>query len=87
MKKKNLFVFLKLVFRVIYFARSLLKALKYGVLVALLYIECYRSAWMFLIVLMKKTLNVESSDDLDSEVESFTGYGNEPEYTEQEISK
>ena len=42
---------------------------------------------MFLIVLMKKTLNVESSDDLDSEVESFTGYGNEPEYTEQEIYK
>ena len=26
-------------------------------------------------------------DDLDIEVESFTGYGNEPEYTEQEISK
>ena len=43
--------------------------------------------WMFLIVLMKKTLNVESLDDLDSEVENFTGYGNEPEYTEQEISK
>ena len=31
------------------------KAIKYDVLVALLYIECYRSAWMFLIVLMKKT--------------------------------
>ena len=35
----------------------------------------------------EENLNVESSDDLDSEVESFTGYGNEPEYTEQEISK
>ena len=34
----------------------------------------------------EENLNVESSDDLDSEVESFTGYGNEPEYTEQEIS-
>ena len=54
-EKKSFFVFLKLVFRVIYFARSLLKAIKYDVLVALLYIECYRSAWMFLIVLMKKT--------------------------------
>ena len=43
------------VFRVIYFARSLLKAIKYDVLVAFLYIECYRSAWIFLIVLMKKT--------------------------------
>ena len=55
MKKNYFFGFLKLVFRVIYFARSLLKAIKYDVLVALLYIECYRSAWMFLIVLMKKT--------------------------------
>ena len=54
-EKKSFFGFLKLVFRVIYFARSLLKAIKYDVLVALLYIECYRSAWMFLIVLMKKT--------------------------------
>ena len=86
-------IFLKLVFRVIYFARSPLKAIKYDVVVALLYIECYRSAWMFLIVLIKEVcsdeenLNVESSDDLDSGVESFTGYGNEPEYTEQEISK
>ena len=35
----------------------------------------------------EENLNVEFSDDLDSEVESFTGYGNEPEYTEQEISK
>ena len=35
----------------------------------------------------EKNLNVECSDDLDSEVESFTGFGNEPEYTEQEISK
>ena len=26
----------------------------------------------------EENLNVESSDDLDSEVESFTGYGNEP---------
>ena len=34
----------------------------------------------------EENLNVESSDDLDSEV-SFTGYGNEPEYTEQGISK
>ena len=34
----------------------------------------------------EENLNVESSDDLDSEVGSFTGYGNEPEYTEQEIS-
>ena len=55
MKRNYFFGFLKLVFRVIYFARSLLKAIKYDVLVALLYIECYRSAWMFLIVLMKKT--------------------------------
>ena len=53
MKRNYFFGFLKLVFRVIYFARSLLKAIKYDVLVALLYIECYRSAWMFLIVLMK----------------------------------
>ena len=52
-KRKNENGFLKLVFRVIYFARSLLKAIKYDVLVALLYIECYRSAWMFLIVLKK----------------------------------
>ena len=87
MKKNYFFGFLKLVFRVIYFAQSLLKAIKYDVLVALLYIECYRSAWMFLIVLMKENLNVQSLDDLDIEVESFTGYGNEPEYTEQEISK
>ena len=36
----------------------------------------------------EENLNFESSDDLDSgEVESFTGYGNEPEYMEQEISK
>ena len=35
----------------------------------------------------EENLNFESSDDLDSEVGSFTGYGNEPEYTEQEISK
>ena len=35
----------------------------------------------------EENLNVESSDDLDSEVESFTGCGNEPEYTEQDISK
>ena len=36
----------------------------------------------------EENLNVESSDDMDSGVESFTGYGNEPEYTmEQEISK
>ena len=28
----------------------------------------------------EENLNVESSDDLDSEVESFTGYGNEAEY-------
>ena len=35
----------------------------------------------------EENLNVQSSDDLDIEVESFTGYGNEPEYTEQEISK
>ena len=35
----------------------------------------------------EENINVElSSDDLDSEVESFTGYGNEPEHTEQEIS-
>ena len=26
----------------------------------------------------EENLNVESSDDLDSEVESFTGYENEP---------
>ena len=35
----------------------------------------------------EENLNVQSSDDIDTEVESFTGYGNEPEYTEQEISK
>ena len=35
----------------------------------------------------EENLNVESSDDLDSEIESFTVYRNEPEYTEQEISK
>ena len=35
----------------------------------------------------EENLNADSSDDLDSEVESFTGYGNELEYTEQEISK
>ena len=29
----------------------------------------------------EENLNVGSSDDLDSEVENFTGYGNEPEYT------
>ena len=29
----------------------------------------------------EENLNVESSDDLDYEVENFTGYGNEPEYT------
>ena len=33
----------------------------------------------------EENLNVQSSDDLDIEVESFTGYGNEPEYTEQKI--
>ena len=33
----------------------------------------------------EENLNVESSDD--SEVESFTVYGNEPEYTEQAIPK
>ena len=33
----------------------------------------------------EENLNVESSDDLNSEVESWNG--NEPEYTEQEISK
>ena len=88
MKKIYFFGFLKLVFRVIYFARSLLKAIKYDVLVALLYIECYLSAWIFLLVMMdEENLNVQSSDDLDIEVESFTGYGSEPEYTEQEISK
>ena len=27
----------------------------------------------------EENLNVESSDDLDYEVENFTGYGNEPE--------
>ena len=54
-EKNSFFGFLKLVFRVLYFARSLLKAIKYDVLVALLYIECYLSACMFLIVLMKKT--------------------------------
>ena len=31
-------------------------------------------------------LNFESLDDLESEIESYTGYGNEPEYTEQEIA-
>ena len=30
----------------------------------------------------EENLNVESSDDLESD-----GYGNEPEYTEHEISK
>ena len=35
----------------------------------------------------EENLNFESSDDLGSEVGSFTGYGNEPEYTEQEFSK
>ena len=35
----------------------------------------------------EENLNVEYSDDLDSRVESFTGYGNKPKYTEQEISK
>ena len=35
----------------------------------------------------EENLNVQSLDDLDIEVESFTGYGSEPEYTEQEISK
>ena len=35
----------------------------------------------------EENLNVQSSDDLDIEVESFTGYRNEPEYTEQEIYK
>ena len=35
----------------------------------------------------EENLNVDSSDDIDSEVESFTGYGNELEYMEQEISK
>ena len=35
----------------------------------------------------EENLNVGSSDDLDSEVERFTGYENESEYTEQEISK
>ena len=35
----------------------------------------------------EENLNVESSDDLDSEVGSFTGSGNKPDYTEQEISK
>ena len=34
----------------------------------------------------EENLNVDSSD-VFSEVESFTGYGNELEYTEQEISK
>ena len=29
----------------------------------------------------EENLNVEYSDDLDYEVENFTGYGNEPEYT------
>ena len=87
MKKNYFFVFLKLVFRVIYFARSLLKLLKYDVLVALLYIECYRSALDVSYSSDEENLNVDSSDDLDSEVESFTGYENELEYTEQEISK
>ena len=27
-------------------------------------------------------LNLETSDDLDSKIETFTGYGNEPEYRE-----
>ena len=27
----------------------------------------------------EENLNLQSSDDLDSEVESFTGYGNEPD--------
>ena len=58
---KIFFGFLKLVFRVIYFARSLLKAIKYDVLVALLYIECYRSAWMFSDSSDEENLNVESS--------------------------
>ena len=35
----------------------------------------------------EENLNVESSDDLDNEVESFTVYGNEPKYTEQAIPK
>ena len=35
----------------------------------------------------EENLNVQSSDDIDIEVESFTCYGNKPEYTEQEISK
>ena len=35
----------------------------------------------------EENLNADSSDDLDSEIESFTGYGNELEYTKQEISK
>ena len=35
----------------------------------------------------EENLNVQSSDDLDIEVESFTGYGNEPEYTEQGFLK
>ena len=85
-EKKLFFGFLKLVFRVIYFARSLLKAIKYDVLVALIY-------WVLSFCMDvsyssdEENLNVQSSDDLDIEVESFTGYGNEPEYTEQEISK
>ena len=29
----------------------------------------------------EENLNFESSDDLDSEVGSFTGYGNKPEYS------
>ena len=29
----------------------------------------------------EENLNVDSSDDLDYEVENFTGYGNEQEYT------
>ena len=85
--KKNLFWFFKACFRVIYFARSLLKPIKYDVLVALLYIECWSFCMDVSYSSDEENLNVQSSDDLDIEVESFTGYGNEPEYTEQEISK
>ena len=81
MQRNYFFGFLKLVFRVIYFARSLLKAIKYDVLVALLYMECYRSAWDVSYSSDEENLNVESSDDLDYKVENFTGCGNEPEYT------
>ena len=77
MKKKSFFGFLKLVFRVIYFAVST-ESYK------IWRISCPSIYWVLSFSMDvsyssdEENLNVQSSDDLDIEVESFTGYGNEP---------